>query len=222
MPSFLSISSFIFLGIVACGHRNPEAAAPEESLEDSLSGEISYPFVKGQPLGVNGKREPFVIRSRVGQTEYAVEIPDAGEEYNIELPLAALQPRGSEQPGTPEDMANVRRTDRELTAAFPQPKTQLKPEDLPQGEAPSYVLGLAKINELYKRRQYEYALVEIDHLITFFPNSPKLYKMKGTVLIRTQDYALADKAWTHALELEPTDRILRRGLQDLRTHRLGL
>ena len=81
----------------------------------------------------------------------------------------------------------------------------------------SYVLGLARINEFYQQKKYEDALVEIDHLLTAYPSSPKLYKMKGTVLVRIQDYTLAEKAWSRALELDPADRTLQKALERLRT-----
>ena len=221
-PLIFSCLTFAFA--FACSHS--KAPASDDPLEEKLNGPISYPFVKGQPLGINGKKEPFIVRSRLGETEYTIEIPDAGEEYNIEIPLAALQPPG--KPQTTHDLSSVRATDQELTSAFPQlaqkagKSAQLVDQAFGMGEvpsppgAPSYVLGLAKINEFYRGKKYEDALIEIDHLLSAFPSSPKLHKMKGTVLVRIQDYALAEKAWTRALELDPGDKTLKKGLERLR------
>ena len=227
MSSFLSITSLLLLmSCLSLACRNSAVQEDDDALEGKLGGEISYPFVKGQPLGVNGKKDPFIIRSRIGETEYSVEIPDAGEEYNIEIPLAALDPHTAGQ-ASPHDLAATTAADRELTTALPQiaqkPKNEAGLVDRAFGvgetpasqNVPSYTLGLAKINELYKKKEFEYALIEIDHLLSFFPNSPKLYKMKGTIFMHSQEYKLADKAWAQALELDPADKVLRKSLQDL-------
>jgi hypothetical protein len=235
MASFQSISrySLLLLSVsVGCQHASPPAKpTPVPVDEDELSSRISYPFVKGQPLGVNGKKEPFIVRSKQGGTEYSVEIPDSGEDYDIEIPLAALQPQTPTGQALPSDLPSPTRTDHELLAALPQvgrsAPVQTKLVDRAfgvgevarQGGSPSYVLELAKINELYRQRQYEYALIAVDDLLSFYPNSPKLYKMKGTILVRMQDYVLAEKAWTRAADLDRDDSTLVKALDRLRASR---
>jgi sugar phosphate isomerase/epimerase len=83
-------------------------------------------------------------------------------------------------------------------------------------QSPSYTLGLARINEFYQKHQFEYALVEINNLLTYYPTSIKLHKMKGTVLIKLSSLALAERAWLRAAELAPDDPVVKKGLERLR------
>ncbi|MBI2601966.1 MAG: hypothetical protein HYW48_02825 [Deltaproteobacteria bacterium] len=220
MPYFPLISSLVLLALSGCRHSR------NDSIDEKLSGLISYPFLPERPLGVNGKKEPFVIRSRMGATEYAIEIPDAGEEYDIEIPLAALQPDTDE--ARPQDLPPPTKTDRELVGTLPQvtakhpDQAQLMDKAFGVGEiegskgGPSYVLGLAKIKSFYQKKQFEYALIAIDDMLSFYPNSPRLHKMKGTIFIHMNDLPLAERAWHKALELDPEDKTLRRSLARLR------
>ena len=82
-------------------------------------------------------------------------------------------------------------------------------------QAPSYTLGIAKITKLYQKKNFEYALIEVNHLLSFFPQSPRLHKMKGTIYVKLHNYPLAEKSWLRALEFTPTDQILRRGIARL-------
>ena len=41
------------------------------------------------------------------------------------------------------------------------------------------------------------------------------HKMKGTVLMKMQNWQLAEKSWLRALDLAPHDAALRRGLERL-------
>jgi tetratricopeptide (TPR) repeat protein len=200
-------------------------------------GTIGYPFIQPQKkLGRDPDSNRFVIKSAVGQTEYSVEIPEAGDGYDIQIPIAALNPQmssdamavGAKSAKVPNPVA----TDKELTRALPS-ITKASPEEVatmdaamgvgsPEGpvQSPSYSLGIAKVNTYFKERNYELALMEINNLISFYPNSPKLLKMKGTLLIKTGNHELAMKSWQRALDLAPTDKSLTaavRRLQDRMT-----
>jgi Flp pilus assembly protein TadD len=87
--------------------------------------------------------------------------------------------------------------------------------DAGPSQAPSYSLGLARIGDFFKARQFEYALIEINQMLAFYPNSPRLLKMKGTVLIKMQQFNLAAVAWEKARSLTPNDRALKRALDRL-------
>lgn len=195
-------------------------------------GAIAYPFVdESRPLGKNLKKDRFVIRSSVGASEYAVEIPDAGDGYDIQVPLAGLNP-----PATNDAIAvgaktgkvpNPVATDKELVNALPS-ITKSNPNELatmdaalgvgsPEGpiQSPSYTMGIAKVNQYYRDRNYEVALMELNNLLSFYPNSPKLLKMKGTLLIKTGNHELAMRSWQRALDLSPGDTNLNRAVQRL-------
>ncbi len=193
-------------------------------------GSISYPFIADtKPIGRAREKKPFVIRSAVGTSEYSVEIPDDASRYDIQIPLAELSPKGSNQSpvGSDQKLINAGTTDKELVADLPA-LNKNKPNETammdaafgvgsPDGpvQSPSYSLGIAKVNQYFKERNFELALVELNNLLAFYPNSPKLLKMKGTLLIKTGHRSLAMQAWQRALDLSPNDGALRRSIERL-------
>lgn len=208
------------------------ASSPTSYEEQVMNGTITYPFVgQDRPIGTNGPAEKFVVKSVVGDREYVVEIPDAAKDYDVQIPLAAFDDPGSighKLAGGTKGVNNPQLTDREIVAEMPQLEKKhpsdtalldkafgVGPKDGPK-QAPSYSLGLAKINEYYKQKQFELALIEINNLLSFYPTSIQLLKMKGTVHVKMQDLVLGERAWSKALELSPGDALLRRGLDRLR------
>lgn len=196
--------------------------------DNAMYGTIAYPFVKGKPLGINSDKERFIVRSRVGDTEYVVEIPHAAEDYDIEVPLSALESQARGGGGDrPSGLGSPVATDKELMESLPDitkkdpTKSAFIDKAFGMGksmgpvESPSLILGLSKISNYYKRKEYEAALIEINNLIPDYPNIPRLYKMKGSILIKIQDFALAEKAWQKALDLDPRDATVRMGLINL-------
>ncbi len=220
-----SITNTLALALLAQGCAN----SANNSQEDILSGTIDYPFAsRTSPLGHNGPEEKFVIKSTVGNSEYVLEIPGAARDYDIEVPLADLKRSGAidTNAGSVEGISKPQFTDRELVKAMPRIPT---PDDralvegafgLGQSEgpmqSPSYTLHIAKINKLYLAKQYEYALIEINNLLTYYPTSPKLHKMKGTILLKLRNYKLAEIAWSRGYDLAPNDIALKKGLESLR------
>jgi tetratricopeptide (TPR) repeat protein len=87
----------------------------------------------------------------------------------------------------------------------------------PEGpiQSPSYTMGIAKVNQYYRERNYEVALMELNNILSFYPNSPKLLKMKGTLLIKTGNHELAMRSWQRALDLAPSDVNLGRAVKRL-------
>jgi tetratricopeptide (TPR) repeat protein len=197
--------------------------------EDIRSGKILYPFSeKTDYIGRDRPGNKFVVRSTVGNAEYEIEIPDAAHNYDIVVPLTNLQTSSGAGSSVAEDSAiPSSSTDREFIAQFP-PLEGKTPEETAlldsafgvgkaQGptQGPSYTRKLAKITGLYKSRQHEFALIEINNLLAYYPNSPRLYKMKGTILVKLRHFELALSAWERALELEPSDNRLKKGIESL-------
>jgi tetratricopeptide (TPR) repeat protein len=192
-------------------------------------GSISYPFIADtKPLGHAREKKPFIIRSAIGASEYSVEIPDDASRYDIQIPLAELAPKGASdslhRSGSGDRPLNAATTDKELVADLPA-LSKTKPSETammdaafgvgaPEGpvQSPSYSLGIAKVNQYFKERNFELALVEINNLLAFYPNSPKLLKMKGTLLIKTGNRDLAMKSWQRAMDISPNDLALRRSI----------
>ena len=229
-----STSDQIFL-IVVCSFLffiNACATPQDEATQDVLHGTIAYPFDgNNKPIGREPSEERFIIKSTTGNSEYSIEIPGAAKDYDIMIPLAAMDAvgagSGEDRGGTPKEIANPASTDREIVSALPRIENRL-PGDTAMmdgafgvgskngpSQSPSYTLSLAKINALYKNRKYEYALIEINTMLGFYPNSPQLHKMKGTVLVKLQNFTLAERSWIRALDLAPEDVTLRRGLDRL-------
>ncbi len=232
MSSALPLATLTALAILAVGAASSCSTTPSASDDpaDALNGEISYPFVdEAQSLGKNGPEEKFIIRSAVGDHEYTIEIPGAARDYDVQIPLGDLgEADGDVIAGRkPKQLASPVTTDKEMVAALPRLDRSRATDsalmdsafgvggtDGPK-QSPSYTLGLAKVGDFYKRRQYEYALVEVNNMLAFYPNSPQLHKMKGTVLIKMRNLPLAELAWIKALELDPADRVVRAALARL-------
>lgn len=223
----ITSKNLILLIIAACAEGCSSTQARRAQLTE---GNISYPFVsQTSPLGNTLSKRPIVIKSAVGASEYTVEIPDDASRYDIQIPLAELSPAGtsptalsSSQPGL-----NPATTDKELVAALPS-LAKSKPGETavmdaafgvgtPEGpvQSPSYSLGIAKVNQYYREKNFELALVELNNLIAFYPNSAKLLKMKGTLLIKTGNRDLAMKSWQRAYDLAPNDSALKRSIDRL-------
>lgn len=199
------------------------------TVEDELNNAtIAYPFVEEtHPIGADQFEEKFVIRSAVGKTEYTVEIPGAARDYDVEVPIAEIQEMdGGTGLTRSEREMRPQMTDRELIADMPKLDDGTNPHltDSAFGvgnkkgpeQSPSYTLGIARITNLYKEHKYEFALIEINNQLSFYPTAAKLHKMKGTVLAKLRAFSLAERAWERALELSPNDLALRRGLKKLR------
>ena len=204
-----------------------------ETNQRPITGTISYPFVgETRPLGKTNPRQPFVVRSAVGAREYTVEIPDNSAKYDIQIPVAELTPAG-DQPFASSSFPGDRRqvnptnTDKELVSALPDlEKTKSGKTGMldaafgvgrPEGpvQSPSYTLGIARVNHHFKNRDFELALVELNNLLAFYPNSPKLLKMKGTLLVKTGNRELAMRSWQRALDLSPNDMALKTSINRL-------
>jgi len=214
------------------------ATQTDEATQNILHGTIAYPFVdESKPIGRDKGEDRFVIKSSTGNAEYSIEIPGAARDYDIMIPLAAMEAVGEGAPdglaNKPKDIANPASTDREIVSALPRVENRLPGDTAMMDgafgvgakggptQSPSYTLNIAKINSLYKNRKYEYALIELNNMLGFYPNSPQLHKMKGTVLVKLQNFALAEKSWVRALDLAPEDVTLRRGLERLQ-QRMGI
>lgn len=207
----------------------------DDAEDELMHGNINYPFVgPSRPLAGPGQRkdDKLIVRSAVGNTEYQLEVPSALDDMDIEIPIVPLggssfNSGGSGIGARTSGLNNPSSADRELVGALPQIDQKYPSETGvldkafgtgPAGgyrQSPSYVMGIAKVNEHYRRREYEYAMVELNNLLAFYPNSPKLQKMKGTVLVRTGNLELAERAWVHAQQLEPDDAGLNQGLKQL-------
>ena len=227
----LAPAALVSWGLAAlAGGCQGTAPKADETYEAMMSGTIAYPFAEpSKTLGTSPSEEKFIIKSTVGDREYEIAIPGAARDFDVQVPLAEMGETDQDVLGgrKPRKLASPVATDQEMTAALPRldkargADTALmdsafgvgKPEG--PGQAPSYTLGIAKINELFKRREFEFALVEINNMLAYYANSPQLYKMKGTLLVKMRNLPLAELAWIKAVQLDPKDRVMRAALERL-------
>lgn len=221
LSSHTTFSFYLYLGLLIFVFGCSSADDPYERI---VKGTISYPFYKPtRSIGKSGEEKKFVIRTVTGNTEYIVEIPGGGRDYDIEVPIAEI--KGDEPK---EKIKNPQIGDRELVTNMPKMSLTTQEEravmdkafgvgeDGGPRQAPSYLLGLHKINKLYRAGNYEHALIKIVNLQAYYPTSIKLLKMKGTILIKLGNLKLAEKAWVRASELSPQDPVIKKGLKRLR------
>ena len=212
---FLIICS-LFLG---CYHQNTS--------ENVMNQRISYPFNhSGMSYNLERNENPVVIKTVHSGSEYVIELPSDGSDYSLTIPLDQIgDPNKNVSRKEKNKRAHI--TDRELIADMPgeSPETRknrkmverafgMTSSKKPQ-QSPSYSEGLADVVELYKRRQFERALIEVNQLLGYYPNSVRLLKMKGSILIKTGNYNLAVRSWNKAYALRPKDKSLKRGISAL-------
>lgn len=196
---------------------------------------ITYPFPETHPIGINGKPKTVVIRTRADGHEYVIEIPDGGDEFNIEVPLEGTLPgrKKTQNRDLPADLSHPLQTDLEWTAQMPSLEDGSREDASLVDKAfgvsakdgitanPSFTLGLSKVNNYFRDRQYTYALVEVNHLLQFYPQSVRLHKMKGTLYAKLNEWALADQAWGVAEQLAPNDKSIKLARQRVATKLTG-
>ena len=196
-----------------------------DEITQKLQGTISYPFSETAPLGRDAKKENFVIKTSVGSTEYVVEIPHGGQDYDIVVPLAQIS--NSQTADNKYKDRDAVATDKEIISTLPtlenRRRTMTSMLDKAYGvgkstgptQSPSYTLKLVKIKNHYKNRNFELALIEVNKLLGYYPTSSQLYKMKGSIFLKLRQLDLAEKAWLRASELDPSDKILKTGISRL-------
>lgn len=232
--SIVFLAGILYSGCATSDHQTTE----DDSSWRPRAGRIAYPFVKSAgTIGNDVAKDPFVIRSSSGGTEYAVEIPSGGDRYDIEVPLAQLNPPYLQESGAlgiiGSRAPNPVSTDREILASLPSMESATPKEaallnrtlqagdvDGPR-QSPSYTMGIARANQYYKDRKFELALIEVNNLLAFYPTSSKLHKMKGTLHLKSGDESLALRSWQRAKDLDPSDTKLHRSSQRLQERLLA-
>lgn len=80
-------------------------------------------------------------------------------------------------------------------------------ESSENGNAPSFTLGVQKIKDLFKEKQFEEALIETNDLLKYYPRSAQLLLMKGTLHQRLSQVDLALTSYERAFEFEPSRKL---------------
>lgn len=85
----------------------------------------------------------------------------------------------------------------------------------PAPTRPSYLNGIAEVQDLYERGKFELAMVRLARLDEAYPNDVKILSMKGTLWLKLGRESLARNAWERALEIEPDNETIARALERL-------
>ncbi len=94
-------------------------------------------------------------------------------------------------------------------------KQKSRSESAPAPTRPSYLKGIAEVQELYEHGKYELAMVRLGRLDEAYPNDVKILSMKGSLWLKLGRKELARKAWEQALQLDPDNEMIAGALERL-------
>ena len=210
----ISAGALAFL-LAGCGGSKRTIRIPESVVPDP-----SKPNAKSRSA-----IQPYVIKMSDGRRTWQIEIPvsqgSAGFQAMVPLSLGdgAVAP-----PGIPETEA-----DREIRGAEPETaKTEEAPGKIAAkdgakpaqaAEAPasgrSYLATLARVNALFRKRQYELALIDLVALEREYPDDERVLEMKGTLYWKLKKPKLAKESWDRVLALNPDNVAVAQALEHL-------
>ncbi|MBI2373602.1 MAG: hypothetical protein HYV07_06350 [Deltaproteobacteria bacterium] len=138
---------------------------------------------------------PYVIRMTDGQRTWQIEIPsvEATGAFEASIPLDLSKPLEPDPTGAGE-VRPVERSD-EPDAA--------------------YLESLARVGDLYRKKQYELALAELLKLEAKYPDDERVLEMKGTLFVKLKKPELARAAWERALAKNPDNTTVAAALSTL-------
>jgi tetratricopeptide (TPR) repeat protein len=173
----------------------------------------------------------YVVRMTDGKREWEVEFPDALYGSEVRVPLKNGGPQVADKGGLTaadremeEDRAAAEQAmkaadpatapDKGPATAAPR-AAKPKPDGGARKGKPSYLVGVARVRELYNGRNYEIALVELVDLERDYPNDEKLLAMKGSIYRRLGKNRLAREAWERVLAQNPDNAVVAQALREL-------
>lgn len=208
---------------------------------------IENPFGNIYPQA-DAKRNSMILRSKKDNQSFELELPENQTRHtNLEIPTSEIarqtasydrQPaQGPQNPSGPQhEYGGVRPgvTDHAIAGTFPKgdprfdrDRSEIESglglslaEDVVPESQESYLAGIDRIKQLYRKRRFEAGLLEIDKMLRMYPTDPKLHTMRGTLLDLLGYQELALKSWEEALNLNPKNISLQRFL-DRKKRRLA-
>ncbi len=156
--------------------------------------------------------QPYVVKMSDGTRTWQIEIPVAqgSPSFSTAIPLD-LGDISQKPPGTYQTEADREIIEAKKEAGEPVP--DVKPGEEPHTQ--SYLATIARVKELFKRRQYEMALVDLVKLDRQYPDDEQILQMKGTLYFRLNRPKEAKKAWERVLSLNPNNETVARALERL-------
>ena len=193
------VATFV-LALFGCGGHQRKIKIPDSVVQNPRSKRVPEPAV-----------QPYVVKMSDGERVWELVIPVApGVPNSFAVPLdlgqLAQQPPGQYQTTADGEIIEAKKQAGE------------KVPDLKPGEekaAQSYLATLARVKELFKRRQYEMALIDLVELDRQYPDDERILEMKGTLYHRLNRPKEAKKAWERVLSLNPSNETVARALERL-------
>lgn len=156
---------------------------------------------------------PYVIKMSDGQRAWQIEIPapqgTGAFEAKIPLDLGEVAARA---PGEIQADHEIKRAAAPAGGPSGQPANTAAEGD---AGAQSYLTTLARVNALFRKKQYELALIELVRLEQSYPDDERLLEMKGTLYWRLKKNKLAREAWERVLALNPDNTMVAQALDNL-------
>jgi len=147
---------------------------------------------------------------------YVIMVNDGTRTWRLELPVSQIGTGSfvADIPINPEDPLladpNVPKSSAETQA-----DRDMRPKADGEPPSQSYLTTLAKVNALFRKRQYELALIELVKLEQSYPDDERLLEMKGTLYLRLRKPKLAREAWERALAINPENTSVAQALESL-------
>lgn len=162
--------------------------------------------------------QPYVVKMSDGTRTWQIEVPGSDQPGGFETVIPLDQdPNGPlgkvtlASPSLPQTEA-----DREIIEAKKQKGEPIAaPAPGEQPKKASYLATIARAKELYKRRQYELAMMDIVELDRMYPDDERVLEMKGTLYLKLNRPNEAKKAWERVLALNPNNQGVARALEQL-------
>lgn len=188
-------------GLVACGGSPRTIKIPDSVVQNPKSADAKR----------DGAIQPYVIKMSDGQRTWQIEIPAAQTTgaFQAVVPLDLGEASAAGAASKPDNQA-----DREIKRGRAPDAASAKPEGSPE-TSQSYLSTLAKVNALFRKKQYELALIEIVKLEQSYPDDERVLEMKGTLYWRLKKPKLAREAWERVLAINPDNTIVAQALENL-------
>lgn len=154
---------------------------------------------------------PYVVKMSDGKRVFVAEIPvsHATGTFSTSIPLDLAELESATT--TPETEADRELIEAKKASGEAVPKT----EPGEPAKAKSYLATLARVQDLFKRRQHELALIELTSLERDYADDKRILEMKGTLLWKLGRNKQARAAWERVLALDPTNVIVAQALEQL-------
>lgn len=155
---------------------------------------------------------PYVVKMSDGKRTWQIEIPvtSGTPSFQAAIPLdlgAAVQAAPSPPPTE---------ADREIIESKKRAGERVVPADPKDAsKTRSYLGTIARVKALYKRRQYELALVQLVELDRQYPDDERILEMKGSLYQKLGRPKEAREVWERVLSINPNNRAVASALERL-------